>query len=182
MPNLPMPEGLTVSDLECVMLDVPSIEVRDLLREFVEEDDYFYGDIPELKYAQGPVAETVAHITLLFGIHPKDTYVEDVMTALEGWAPAGLFIRDAGYFPSSIEGQDYKCLVLNVIPTAELLAGRRRLEQLDYTSTYSEYKPHITLAYLKSSVDIDLCIEQMNAYFSGKVAYPTGLNLGLDDE
>ena len=181
MANLPMPEGLSIPDLECVMLDLPSIDVRAFLGGDFKEKNFFYGDIPELKYAQGPVAEKQAHVTLLFGIHPSETYVDDVMAALDGWTPEEIYIRKASYFPSSVEGQDYKCIVLEVIPSANLINANKRLQALPHTNRFTEYKPHVTLAYVKGDINIDKWLNRLNGFFTNRVLYPTALNLGLDD-
>lgn len=181
MPNLPMPDGLGNPDLECVMLDFEPLRVLAAYGMDVNFDDLFFGDIPELKYAQGPVAENQAHVTLLFGIHPSESYFDDVMNALEGWVPDDVMIREVGYFDSTVEGQDYKAIVAHVIPSANLLAARKRLEALNFTSKFTEYKPHVTLAYVKGSADIDTWVRRMNVAYARTVLTPTALNLGLDD-
>jgi 2'-5' RNA ligase len=181
MANVPMPDGLSSSDLECVMLDVGRLDVHDAFGPDIKEKHFFYGDIPELKYAQGPVAEDGAHVTLLFGIHPSETYVEDVMNALDGWVPEDVLVRKASYFPSNIEGQDYKCIVLEVVPTANLLIANQRLQTLPHTNNF-EYRPHITLAYIKGDKNVNRWLLRLNAYFAGRVLTPTALNLGLTEE
>lgn len=182
MSNLPMPTGLDTPDLECVMLDVQPINLTPFYNDQVNPDDLFYGDIPKLKYAQGPVCETEAHVTLLFGIHPSDTYFDQVMQAMEGWAPEDVLVKDVGFFPSNVEGQDYNVIVLNIVPTPNLLDARRRLVQLDHTDSFPKYKPHVTIAYIKGTADKDAWINKLQAYFKNRVLVPTGLNLGLDDE
>lgn len=182
MPNLPMPEGVTMPDLECVMLDTPLLDVRNAYGEDLNEDDFFYGDVPELKYAQGPVAETEAHVTLLFGIHPSDTYVEDVYTVLEGWDLPDILFNEVEVFPSTVEGQDYKCLVMKVVSSAQLVLGNKKLRELPYTNRFEEYRPHVTLAYLKGSADIEEWKTRMNSAFAFKWYEALGLNLGLDDK
>ncbi len=185
MPNLPLPEGLDTPDLECVMLDLGPLQVRSAFGHAWQEDELFYGKIPKLKYAQGAVAEEEAHVTLLFGIHPSETYVEDVMNALGDWQPEDVFIREVGYFPSNVEGQDYTCIVGKVQPTANLLLARKRLETLPFTDKFAdEYKPHVTLAYIKGSKPkrIKRWVNTLNAYYQNRVLTPHALNLGLDDE
>lgn len=182
MPNVPMPEGMSVTDLECVMLDIPPLDVREAFGPDLKEKHFFYGKVPELKFAQGPVAEKGAHVTLLFGIHPSPTYTEDVLAALDGWVPEALFVRKASYFPSTVEGQDYKCIVLEVAPSANLFVARKRLEQLTYTTEFPEYRPHITLAYIKGDKNVDRWLNRLNVYYTNRVLYPTQLNLGLTED
>lgn len=188
MPNEPMPEGLDTPDLECVMLNVDDLPISEIYGRDLKQEDYFYGppSEPKLKYAQGPVAEgepEPAHLTLLFGIHPSETYIDDVMNALGDWTPDDIFVREVTYFPSNVEGHDYKAVVAKVMPTTNLLLARKRLETLPFTDQFArEYQPHVTLAYITGDADADDWVRRMNAYFKGRVLYPTELNLGLDDE
>jgi 2'-5' RNA ligase len=177
-----MPEGLENPDLECVMLDLAPLDVHAAFGPDLKEKHFFYGDVPELSYAQGPVAEKNAHVTLLFGIHPSETYVDDVMAALDGWTPDEIYVRKASYFPSTVEGQDYKCIVLEVVPSANLLNANKRLQALPHTNQFTEYKPHITLAYIKGDKNIDRWLNRLNVHYANRILYPTALNLGLDDE
>lgn len=146
-------------------------------------DDLFYGEIRELQYAQGAVAAISAHCTLLFGIHPyptEDEYREAVSKALAFWSIGEIPIGDVKVFPSRIEGQDYNCLVLEVLPTSTLLIGRRLIEDLPHTDTYPEYRPHVTLVYLKGSADLEEWKRRMQAAFSNQVVKVIGLDLGID--
>ena len=185
MANLPMPEGLKTSDLECVMLDVRPIEweegyfpkLAELFGEGYNPNDLFYGDTDELKYAQGAVYDSVPHVTLLFGIHPSLTYEEDVESVLHDWFTPDLMSQYVGFF----EGDDYYCIVAHLIPTAYLMNARRRLEALPHTTTYPEFKPHMTLAYIKKTANLQLWLERMNKTFANRVFYVAGLNLGKDE-
>lgn len=188
MPNEPMPEGLDTPDLECVMLSVETLPIRAIYGRDLKEEDFFYGPSSEkkLKYAQGPVAESddhPAHLTLLFGIHPSETYVDDVLNALGDWKPEDLFVREVSYFPSNVEGHDYKVVVAKILPTPNLLIARKRLETLPFTDQFAkEYQPHITLAYITGDADVNDWVRRMNAYFQGRVIYPMELDLGLSDD
>lgn len=183
MANEPMPEGLDTPDLECVMLDVEELPIHEMYGRDIHEKDFFYGpaDEPKLRYAQGPVAEQSAHLTLLFGIHPSETYIDDVMNALGDWTPDEIFVDQVGYFPSNLKGYDYKVVVGQVKPTANLMLARKRLETLPHTNSFTEYKPHITLAYITGDADVDTWVRRMNVYLKNRVLTPISLNLGLDD-
>lgn len=180
MANLPLPEGLETPDLECVMIDLPALDVLEAYGEDVDQEDLFYGSVRELQYAQGDVAAGGSHVTMLFGIHPSMTYEQDVYSALDGWDIGEVLVGDVDVFPSRVEGQDYNCLVLRVMPTATLLNGRKRLEALPYTDSYPEYKPHVTLVYLKGTADVGEWKFRMQKAFANKVLPVNGLNLGKD--
>lgn len=178
MPNLPLPEGLSSPDLECVMLDVDPLNVREAFGEGFSEDDLFYGTTPELKYAQGAVGESTAHATLLFGIHPSPVYRRSVDAVLRGWEPEDLFVSHVGFFPSRDATQDYNVIVAHVEPMPNLLEARARLEILDYTDGFPEYRPHITLAYIKGSADLTEWVSRMDAVFGNRTYSPIGINYG----
>lgn len=185
MPKLPLPEGMDTPDLECVMIGVPTFDIEKAAGDLWDENALFYGDVPKLKYAQGAVAEDSAHLTLLFGLHPSNSYEASVLAALDGWDLPDILINEVTFFPSRVEGQNYIAVVAEVVKSAGLLAGRARLEELPYSDEFNEYKPHITLVYLKTDtgVDTQAWIDAMNAAFAHKFigGEKTWLDLGLDN-
>lgn len=178
MPNQKMPAGKTSADLECVMLNIEPLPVLRLMHQGAA-DELFYGTTPELKYAQGAVAETKAHATLLFGIHPRPTYRRDVDAVLKGWEPETIFIENVTAFPIRDEDQEYHVLIGKVKVTRNLLEARARLETLDFTDRYAaQYQPHVTLAYVKRGKNIGTWIENMDIVYGGTMHAPIGLNYG----
>lgn len=178
MPNLALPVNMSSSDLECVMLDIDPLDVRKAMGDDFNEEDLFYGDIPDLKYAQGAVAEKSAHLTLLFGIHPSPTYRRSVDAVLKGWNAEDVFISHVGHFPSRIDGQDYNCIIGHVSPLPNLIEGNARLRVLDHSDNFPDYKPHVTLAYVKGSADLGTWITRLDEAFSNRTYTVTGLNYG----
>lgn len=181
MAKLPLPEGITNKDLECVMLDLPSLDIEEAYGEDYNFTDLYFSDHEQLRYAQGDVAAKSAHVTVLFGIHPSDTYEEDVYSALDGWELPPILLSEIETFPSRVEGEDYTCLVAKVVPTAQLLSGHRRLQALPFSSNFDTYIPHVTLAYLNNTADIGEWKFRMQKAFNARLIDPIGLNLGLDD-
>ena len=179
MANLPMPEGLEVQDLECVMLTVEELDIHRAMGEAFNEDDLFYGTTPRLKYAQGAVSEFSAHVTLLFGIHPSDDYEMDVHLALENWDLPDVLIEKIGFFPSTVEGEDYVAIVAHVVKSAQLIAGNKLLQELPHTNEF-EYSPHITLVYLKGTADKDAWISRLEGALGFKIVHSLGIDLGND--
>ncbi len=181
MPNLPLPEGLERMDLECVMLSVAPLDIHGAYGEDLNEDDLFYGDTPELKYAQGAVAENNAHITLLFGIHPSPRYRKNVDSVLGKWKPGTLHVSGVSTFPIRDEEQEYYVVKGDVHVTRNLEEGRARIETLDYTDQFPEYHPHLTLAYVKRTADIDTWVKRLDEAFGGQDFEVAGLDYGDDD-
>lgn len=182
MESQPLPEGVQHQDLECVMLDVGQLPVKEIYGPDMKEKDLYFApeDQPRLKYAQGLVAEQSAHVTLLYGIHPSETYVDDVMEALDGWAPEDIFIRKVSYFEGNTEGEKYHIIVGEVFPSANLILANKRLTKLPFTNQHAQYKPHVTLAYIKRNANVNRWVRRLNPYYSNRVITPVGLDLGLD--
>ena len=185
MPNLPLPEGLERTDLECVMLKVAPLKIMGSVGGAVPDeykDDLFYGTTPELKYAQGAVGENKAHITLLFGIHPSPHYRRNVNAVLKGWDPQTVHVSQVSTFPIRDEEQEYYVVKGDVQITPNLAEGRARIEVLDYSDQFPEYHPHLTLAYVKRTADIDKWVTFLDEMYGSKDFEVTGLDYGDGNE
>ena len=181
MSNLPLPEGVTTQDLECVMLNIDPFRYMERgWGGHLPIQDLFYGKSPELQYAQGLVGQRQAHVTLLFGIHPSTGYVRDVAEALDGWTPEPIELDRVTYFTPAVGGEDYKVVVASVVETTNLLEGRDRLTQLPHTDTFGVYRPHVTLAYINGKADVHEWVKMMGWVIDGR-SYPiTEIDYGLD--
>ena len=173
MPNLTLTPGLNQSDLECVMLDLPEFDIVGALGDAYNPDDLYYDD--EQEFVTGMVADSVAHVTLLYGIHPSHDYETKVLALLENWTIPTIFLESVGYF----EQDEYDVIYMRVQPTAALVSANRVLQELDYTNDYPTYIPHMTVAYVKKGIDKKPWVEKLNAAFANKAVTPYGLNLGL---
>jgi 2'-5' RNA ligase len=142
--------GINPFDLGCIMLDVYPLVVTSLVPD--GEKDLYYSENPRLPYAQGAVGEKSAHITLLHGLIEKGhVWRNHVDAVLDGWVkPDTIEIQQIGSFPSMIDGEDYSCIVAHIKPTPELLEANQRLKFLPHIDGFPEYKPHVTLAYVKN--------------------------------
>lgn len=179
MPNLPMPEGLGTPDLECVMLKLAPLDVMGAVGKGVSPDDLFYGDTPELKYAQGAVAENKAHVTLMFGIHPSPHYRRNVDAVLKGWTPEMVHVGQVSTFPIRDESQEYYVVKGDVHVNSNLKEGRARMEVLDFTDQYADkYHPHVTLAYVKRTADIDKWVRYLDEVYGDQDFEVVGLDYG----
>lgn len=144
---------IKMSDLGVVMLDVDPIQVTDMVDQ--GKQDLYFSENPGLTYVQGAVAESGAHLTLLFGLMKKGLEYKPVIDAvLEGWVPPRLEIESVEAFESMYPGTEpYSCIVAKVKVTDELLEGHARLQMLPHVDTFPDYKPHITLAYVNKDAE-----------------------------
>lgn len=143
--------GIEFDNLGCVMLDVEPIKVSDV----ISEDELYYSPDPVGgKYTQGIVSETLAHVTLLFGLMESGVkWKPQVDELLDGWNVPSVEIESVSHFPSANPGvEPYYCIVAKLKVTPGLLDGHERLENLPHISSFGdEYIPHITLAYIKQN-------------------------------
>lgn len=136
----PLPPKL--HQYSCLMFRLPgdlSYEVRQLGDLILSED--LADDGRELD----------PHITIKYGLHTDDP--EEVRQAIQDQAPIAIQIGSASYFAgaagtdSEPPGADVVKLDIN----SESLHGLNKLvsDKLQHTDTYPDYKPHVTIAYVK---------------------------------
>lgn len=158
----------------CIMLDVEPVQVT----SFVEDakDDLYYS--PTQKYLKGAPAEETPHVTLLNGLlELGSTIRKNVDIALSGWnLPNTLEIERVGMFPSSVPGEDYSVIVAHIKVTDDLLDGHDRLRMLPHTDFFPTYRPHLTLAYVKSEATTEW-VEALS-FLRGQSLRVLGLNYG----
>jgi 2'-5' RNA ligase len=86
--------------------------------------------------------EDESHVTLLYGIHSNAVTDEQVKEAARGMA-GPIKLHNASLFQNDFD-------VLKFEAENPTLHGCNfNLRQLPHTSTYPDYKPHATIAYLK---------------------------------
>ena len=160
------------------MLKLAPFNVMDVLGDTVNPDDLFYGDTPELKYAQGAVGESKAHVTLLFGIHPNPNYRRNVDIVLKGWTPESVRVSGVSTFPIRDPEQEYYVVKGDIEVTPNLLEGRARIEVLDHTDRFPIYHPHVTLAYVKRTADVDPWVSLLDKAYAGTEREVLGIDYG----
>lgn len=119
-------------DYGCVMVyfDFPQMEDLHNLIDTVDLDPNQKG------------LETECHVTLLYGIHSNEVTDEQVKEAARGMA-GPIKLHNASLFENDFD-------VLKLEAENPTLHGCNfNLRQLPHTSTYPDYKPHATIAYLK---------------------------------
>lgn len=93
--------------------------------------------------------ETEYHVTVRYGLHTDDA--EDVRPILSGFGPVAMTFGKPTCFLGSESGKDYDVIILPVdSPDLHRLHGL--LGPLPHTDTHPEYKPHLTIAYVKAGL------------------------------
>ena len=169
--------GINVNALGVVMLDTESIKVTDMVTKG-KADLYETPKDSSLFWIRGAIAETGAHLTLLYGLLEHGLEWKPLIdTVLEGWTPPMLEIEKVGAFQTPYEDEPYSCIVAHVKVTDALLDGRSRLELLPHINTFVRYRPHITLAYVNKEAEAKW-LREVGDQLNGKKLAVTNVNYG----
>ena len=122
----------------CLMVYLKIPYWNDLLSK-INSDDLFKDDTD--RYG----LETEPHCTILYGIH-SDVSDEDILSNFSNLKKSQFDIEINGV--DCFYNKDYDVLKLNV-KSNMLNQLNDSAKSLPYTNTYPDYKPHITIAYLK---------------------------------
>ncbi|HUW43145.1 MAG TPA: 2'-5' RNA ligase family protein, partial [Thermoplasmata archaeon] len=119
------------ADYSCVMLTGKSLqEVLSQVHPLIDKADLAPDGI-----------EKDPHVTVLFGLHTDDHL--DVMPFIRGTT---IKLKDLSIF----ETDDGDVLKVDVESEGLTDMNRKLREELEYTNKYDDYKPHVTIAYLKT--------------------------------
>lgn len=175
--------GINLDKLGCIMLDV--IPLKNMYS--IEIDGagvaLYYAKNKTRFWIDGWVVGKVAHITLLYGLLEEGrNYEPHIQKVLEGWKMKNVEVDHIGYFDSPYKDEPYYCIVAHIKVTPELLEGHQRLEFLPHINTFAEYKPHMTIGYIrkdKGEAYRDTMIKQFNSLWAGKkMKIKESINLG----
>lgn len=168
--------SVKLDELGCIMLDTDPIKVSDI----IDADDLYYTPNKNLFWIDGIVSEKVPHVTVLYGLmNSGQLWKEYVDTVLEGWNIKTVEISHVNYFDSAYEEEPYYCIVAELLVTEKLLEGNSRLRLLPHIDTYANYRPHITLAYIKNDkAKRDKYVAELGDMLAGKRIKVKGVNYG----
>lgn len=154
-------------DLGCIMVNTKPISIL----KHINNPDVDL--MPDIEYGNVP-GEMAPHVTLLYGLLENGHVWKDkVNELLKDWQLDEIIIDKVDYFDLG----DSKVIIGKVKLTDELLDGHNRLTLLPHVNTFSEYIPHISLAYIKSTADVNKWIDALSIY-NGVSVKTTGLNYG----
>ena len=125
----------------CLMANLPKLlanKVKGYAASIPDEFIYESND-GELGRERNP------HITLKYGLHTTD--LKDIMEVLDGQGPLRARLGRVTSFWTE------RSIVLKVsVQSEDLVALNKKIcRELDYTDAYPEYRPHVTIAYLRKN-------------------------------
>lgn len=168
-------EGTDVdpNELGCIMVDTETLPILKHVPEELHSE--LIAATTRHDHAMGAVAETEAHVTLLYGLLENgNVWKEKVDTLLKDWSLNEVTIQDVGYF----ETPDSFAVIAHIEKTPEIIDGHERLTLLPHIQTFSEYLPHLTLAYVSKEADIDDWVDYLGSAYNGKTIKTKGINYG----
>lgn len=92
--------------------------------------------------------EAQPHITVKYGLHTNE--VKEVRPLIENEAPVTVKLGKISIFPASETKADYDVVKIDVDSPQLHALNKKISDALPHTNTHPEYKPHITLAYVKA--------------------------------
>jgi len=168
--------GIHIDELGCVMLDVDASEVQEYPNQEV-----FYTSPDEKKFwIKGFVAGKNPHVTLLFGLMKEGKeYAPYIKTVLADWKIESVKVASLGFFETPYGEEPYTCFVAHLEVTPELIEGRQRLQLLPHVDNFPDFKPHVTIGYIKQGFEDEVfTYYQFENKLVGKEFKVVGINLG----
>lgn len=136
-------------DYSCVMFDLPK-DIAKIAQEICENniaDEILYGvddsHGKDIQYGR----ETDTHVTVKWGLHTDD--VEEVRELLENFPKFEVKIGKVSLFESKDTKEDYEVVKIEIVSPELRRLNKKISETFEVTDTHKEYKPHMTLCYVK---------------------------------
>lgn len=130
-------EGSAVRDYSCLMLDCSflSSQITEHFHKMIDEDDV-YDDEP------GHGLELEPHVTVLYGLHTEK--FSDILTNVS-LKPCKFSFKNISLF----QNEKYDVLKFDVKSSDLISLNKEVASNLSHTTSYPNYHPHCTIAYLK---------------------------------
>lgn len=171
---------INLNTLGCVMLDVEPL-ANMITNDNEGMEGLYYTKNPDRKWIDGWIAGDIAHVTLLYGLLDNaHNWEKHISSVLGGWKMDTIEIDHIDYFESPYEDEEYYCIVAHIKVTPELMEGHSRLEFLPHINTFTGYKPHMTICYIRKDKKLlDGYLKEFNALWAGKqLKVKEAINLG----
>ena len=123
----------------CAMIEVPFGDWSQIT-EMIDPADVY-----EVEGDRSYGIQENPHVTILYGLH-KSVSPEDLKEVLDSF-DGELKVRISGI--GIFENEGFDVVKLNVVPDGGLQQLHDMISELPNSDQYPEYKPHITIAYVK---------------------------------
>ncbi len=129
--------------LGCVMVEVPVSNWNEIT-SIINKDDLYEVEGENYGISKNP------HLTLLYGIKPNITkeQIEEVLTKTIDGSKIIIEIENIDTF----ENDNFDVVKFNIKKTEQLQRIFDALSELPNENTYPDYKPHMTIAYVKKGL------------------------------
>lgn len=128
--------------LGCVMISLKFDNWNDILDKIDDSDVFLRND--------GPCGKCKSpHITLLYGFHSGVT-IDEIKNCFEGVSANDIELVVDGV--STFENKEFDVVKLGIKESSMLIELNKRLLNLPNSNEFPEYKPHITIAYVKKGL------------------------------
>lgn len=183
--------GYNLSKLGCLMIDtepviLPNHTMQDWDSGAVVNFDAFYKSFAyyaknkERFWIDGFVSEKTPHLTLFYGfLQEAGCFKIHIEKLLKDTNISTVKISEVSFFDSPYEDEPYYCIIAKIEKTDDLIEAHNKMTLLPNIQTFPDYKPHITIAYIKKDDAVrDEFIKDMNTLLKGKELKVVGLNYG----
>ena len=130
-------------DFSSIHVDVPeplAKELEEWGKNTILDDDIFIG-----KEDRKLGREDEIHVTILYGLHSESP--QESKKFIEGIGPITGKLGKAKIFPKI----EFDVLVIEVISDDFSKLNDKLRKNVKYSNQYTEYKPHVTIAYIKKN-------------------------------
>ena len=125
-------------DYGCVMI-YPRVSNWKEITSMIDEDDIYHPEDPTYGI------ETNPHVTLLYGLHNTVTK-EDIENVIDKFRNKTIDIQIDGI--GKFDNDEYSVVKFNAVSPI-LFEINKELTKLPHTTDYPDYKPHMTISYVK---------------------------------
>ena len=129
-------------DFGCAMIEVPFLDWGQITG-MIEPDDVY-----EVEGDRSYGVQDNPHVTILYGLH-AGVSPEDIKEVIGRFA-GELKVRVDGI--GIFENEEFDVVKMNVVPDGGLQELHDMMSELPNSNEYPEYKPHITIAYVKKGL------------------------------